>query len=331
MPILSTDTPEAFEAACTKASQLITSGGVVALPSETVYGLAADATQESAVESIYTTKGRPSHNPLIIHVADESMALEYVSAWPESAEKLAKAFWPGPLTLVLPHKNNVSKLVTAGGETVALRLPAHPVFREVIRKVGKAIAAPSANRSNHISPTLAVHVSASLGENVIVLDGGPCPVGIESTVVDLTTSPATVLRPGSVSAEALASILGDCRTNPGKGNDILKSPGQLSRHYAPKSPLVLFEPIQDDISDLLAANDSKRSETIILGHTIVNVPESAIPDRLLPAHPSDYARCLYAELYQCDQTPCHLILVQKPPPTNAWTAIHDRLQRASKG
>ncbi len=330
MPILETSESESSAASIEKAVGLIREGEVVGLPSETVYGLAADATNTSAVEKIFSTKGRPSHNPLIIHVSDASMAAEYVKEWPTEAQLVADAFWPGPLTMVLPHNGRVSERVTAGGDTVAVRVPAHPVFRKVIEQSGCPLAAPSANRSNHISPTLASHVVASLGDQVTVLDGGASPVGIESTVLDLTCKPAKVLRPGMISAAAIAGVLGDCQSGNQSQSEVLKSPGQLSRHYAPKAPLVLFDPETEKVTELMAHYGVNAGEAVVLGHLMSGVPEENLPQRVLPGTPERFAQSLYAELHACDQSECRLILMQKPPTGPEWEAIHDRLRRSAQ-
>ena len=204
-----TDTPQLFEQAIKRAAQLLRGGEVVGLPTETVYGLAANAFDESAVARIFEIKGRPAHNPIIVHIASLEMARSCVADWPELAEKLARAFWPGPLTMVLPRSERIPSIVAAGGETVGIRWPSHPLAQALIRECGFPLAAPSANLSNQLSPTAAEHVVKSLGDRVpMIIDGGPCQVGIESTVLDLTVLPPRVLRPGIIHDEALASVTG---------------------------------------------------------------------------------------------------------------------------
>jgi len=328
MPILETQTEEREEAACRQAADILADGGIVALPSETVYGLAADATKTEAVERVFKAKGRPAHNPLIIHVDSIRMAREFTAQWPESAERLANAFWPGPLTLVLPHNGRISDKVTAGGDTVAVRLPAHPLFRRIIGLLDRPLAAPSANRSNHVSPTMAKHVTASLGEDTVVVDGGPCAVGIESTVLDLTTDPVSILRFGMISGGSIASLLGKCTAAGQTRSGALKSPGQLSRHYAPKAHLMLFDPVTDRSSEL-AKPTGTMGGVVLLGHQSSGIPQENVPSRLLPGNPADYARCLYAELHECDKHDFGLILVQNPPIGDGWDAIWDRLKRSA--
>ena len=206
--ILSTHTPAFFDAAVKRAVELLRAGEVVALPTETVYGLAANAFDEKAVAKIFQIKGRPANNPIIVHIAGVEMARRCVKAWPNPAEKLARAFWPGPLTLVLPRAKEIPGTVTAGGKTVGVRWPGHPFIQAVIRECGFPLAAPSANLSGRVSPTNAEHVRQQLGGKIsLIVDGGQSQVGIESTVLDLTVSPPRVLRPGMIHAESLAAVL----------------------------------------------------------------------------------------------------------------------------
>ncbi len=208
--ILSTHTPELFQKAVLRAAELLRAGEVVALPTETVYGLAANALDEKAVAKIFQIKGRPANNPIIVHVAGNEMAKRCVKNWPALADKLSKAFWPGPLTLVLPRAEIIPEIVTAGGETVGIRWPGHPFIQAVIRECDFPLAAPSANLSGQISPTNAEHVRAQLGGKIpLIVDGGQSQVGIESTVLDLTVSPPRILRPGMIHAESLAAVCGE--------------------------------------------------------------------------------------------------------------------------
>lgn len=221
-----------------EAAAIIERGGLVTMPTETVYGLAADATNDKAVARIYEAKGRPQFNPLIIHVADTDMAQRYVK-FPPLAEKLSTAFWPGPLTLVLPRRadSDLSLLVSAGLETVAVRAPNHPLAQALIRKTGRPLAAPSANRSGSISPTRASHVRDSLGDRVdLILDGGPCPVGLESTIVKVDGDRAILLRPGGAAREDIERVTGAALTMQ-KGGDRPEAPGMLASHYAPRAKL----------------------------------------------------------------------------------------------
>ena len=217
--ILSTHTPALFQKAVRAAVTRLRAGEVVALPTETVYGLAANALDAVAVGKIYEIKGRPSHNPIIIHVAGNDLARQCVADWPAAAEQLSRAFWPGPLTLVLPRAAGIPEAVTAGGATVGVRWPSHPFMQAVIRECGFPLAAPSANLSNQISPTNAEHVRAQLGGKIsLIVDGGQSQVGIESTVLDLTVAPARILRPGMIHSESLAAVLGSLATTTAGAN-----------------------------------------------------------------------------------------------------------------
>ena len=226
-----------------RAAELLRQGRLVAFPTETVYGLGADATQAGAVRRIFAAKGRPSTNPLIVHVADAFFARQYTTHWSELAEALAAVFWPGPLTLVLPKHPSIVDEVSAGLHTVGLRVPDHPFALELLHAFGGPVAAPSANRSNQVSPTTADHVRTELGERVdLILDGGPCTVGIESTVLDLTGKTPTILRPGGVSRAQLQAVLGqvDERSGVVAVDEAAIAPGQHATHYAPRTPAFRF-------------------------------------------------------------------------------------------
>ncbi|HSY42431.1 MAG TPA: L-threonylcarbamoyladenylate synthase, partial [Candidatus Acidoferrum sp.] len=239
--ILPAHTPELFQKAVRRAAELLRAGQVVALPTETVYGLAANALDAQAVAKIFEIKGRPSANPVIVHIVGLDMAARCVSAFPPLAEQLAKAFWPGPLTLVLPRGEAIPKIVTASGGTVGIRWPSHPLMQAVIRECSFPLAAPSANLSNQISPTNAAHVQKQLdGKVPVIVDGGQSAVGIESSVLDLTVTPPQILRPGMIHAESLAAAgMPVVAHNPLAGTDVLKSPGQLKKHYSPKAKLMV--------------------------------------------------------------------------------------------
>src|SRR5665213_2655552 len=227
--VLPTHTPALFNAAVERAAELLRAGELVALPTETVYGLAANAWDASAVARIYEAKGRPAHNPIIVHVAGMELARRCAASWPETADKLARAFWPGPLTLVLERSAEIPDIVTAGGSTVGIRWPGHPFIQAVIRACGFPLAAPSANLSNDLSPTNAAHVQKVLGGKIpLIVDGGQAQVGIESTVLDLTVSPPRLLRPGMIHAESLAAVCGKVQSPESKVQSqekFLRSPG----------------------------------------------------------------------------------------------------------
>lgn len=297
------------------AAAVLRRGGLVAFPTETVYGLGADATNPAAVARIFAAKGRPATNPLIAHVASEATARRYAGAWTDAAARLAAAFWPGPLTLVVPRAGGIADAVTAGGPTVGLRVPNHPVALALLAAFDGPVAAPSANRSNHISPTTADHVRTELGDAVdLILDGGPCAVGIESTVVDVTGDVPRVLRPGGVSAAQIGAVVGravESFAGSVGAAVVAASPGQGSRHYAPRTPAVRFA----------------------FGHRAA--AEAAVGDRrsvVLPiaGTPAEYARQLYANLRAADGAAgVELILVEMPPETAEWAAVRDRLARAT--
>lgn len=312
------------------AAERIRSGELVAFPTETVYGLGANALDEKAVQKIYTAKGRPSTNPLIVHVLGAAEAKELVSEWPATAEKLAARFWPGPLTMILKKKPIVPNATTAGSDTVAIRAPAHPVARELLVQSGVPIAAPSANKSGEVSPVRAEHVRASLGDpTLLILDDGPVSGGIESTVIDLTSSPPRILRPGLVSSKEITAIIGPIdrfhdyvdtsSTAP------MPSPGMQSRHYAPRIPLILSNTPIDDAKLALATR--RKVGLITLEKFGFESPECIT--RGLGTTPAIAARNLYEILHELDSLNLDLIIAENPPPGDEWIAIHDRLFRAS--
>ena len=288
-----------------QAAQLLREGRLVAFPTETVYGLGANALDARAVEKIFRLKERPLSSPLIVHVSSIAMARTVASQWPELAQTLAMRFWPGPLTLILPKSPAIPDLVTAGFPSVGVRIPAHPLALALIEEAGVPIAAPSANRFAQISPTTAEHVRRGLGDGVdLILDGGPCTVGIESTVVSLVGEQPMVLRPGMISVEELESATG-LEWLVYQGAEVASlSPGLHQRHYAPQTPLFLLRP---------------------------GVEPPAGHGRFLdmPGDPAGYAELLYSELHAADGAGWDWIAVAEPPDTPEWLAIRDRLQRAS--
>ncbi|MBI1290800.1 threonylcarbamoyl-AMP synthase [bacterium] len=301
------------------AASLLRDGRLVAIPTETVYGLAGDATSEAAVGGIYTAKGRPGHNPLIVHVKDGTDARHWAE-WSDLAESLAQSFWPGPLTLVLPRPRGIVPTVLAGGDTVALRAPAHPIAQAVLAVCGCPLAAPSANMSNALSPTSAEAVLDTLDGRIdAVLDGGPCQVGLESTVLDLAGDRPRILRPGLLGAEALAQVLGFTpAVGTGEGStQVLRSPGQLSRHYAPAIPLQLV----DDPFRLAGPRDAVISFT----HEDKQVAFAAV----LPPDPKEVARLLYGTLRAAERSGATRILMTPPPSDETWAFVWDRLRRAA--
>jgi L-threonylcarbamoyladenylate synthase len=330
--ILSTHTPELFQKAVRRASELLRAGEVVALPTETVYGLAANALDEKAVAKIYEVKGRPAHNPIIVHVAGNEMAKACVAEFPAAAEKLSKSFWPGPLTLVLPRANKIPSIVTAGGETVGVRWPSHPFMQAVIRECGFPLAAPSANLSNQISPTNAEHVRAQLGGKIpLIVDGGQSQVGIESTVLDLTATPARILRPGMIHAESLAAVgLPISNFQSPIGNDVLKSPGQLKKHYSPKAKLVVTSWKNDaELKFQISNFKFQISGCHVIAHSVIPASFGAANVSVIPHDAEAFARALYGELHRCDAAGAKLIVVEAPPESPEWSGIADRLRRAA--
>ena len=303
------------------AARLIREGELVAFPTETVYGLGGDATNERAVAKIFEAKGRPQFNPLISHVLDAGEARRLVE-WSETADKLAARFWPGPLTLVLPRAEDspIALLATAGLDTAAIRAPAHPMAQALIRAAGRPIAAPSANRSGAVSPTLAEHVAESLGNRVrLILDGGPCKVGLESTVLDLTTSTPTLLRPGGATREAIETVIGPIALSDAipSGSAAHKSPGQLASHYAPSQPVRLN-----------AASVAADEGLLAFGPQ----PLAGAREMLNLSPTGDLAEAaanLFAHLRALDQPGNARIAVMPIPPTGLGLAINDRLRRAA--
>ncbi|SRR5258705_256791 len=327
--ILATDTREKFDAAVARAAALLRAGEVVAVPTETVYGLAANALNPDAVRKIFEIKGRPAHNPVIVHVASRELAAQCVSDWNDAAEKLAKAFWPGPLTLVLPKSSAIPDAVTGGGHTVGVRWPGHPFIQAVIRECQFPLAAPSANPAGRLSPTTAEHVEKFFGDKVpLIVDGGAAQVGIESTVMDVSVSPARLLRPGIIHGESLIAVLGAIG-GAGESGKHLKSPGMLARHYSPQARLAVCSWSNDtELGAHVTALQSERGRCHVLAHDRIPDPRGFGRVSLIPHDPEAYARALYAELHKCDELGAQLIIVEAVPGTAEWDAIADRLRRA---
>ncbi len=352
------DDPDAIA----RAAAVLRAGGLVAFPTETVYGLGAHALDAEAVARIFSAKGRPAHNPLIVHLADRAM-LELVArtdgdpaaggvADPapggaaEQAARLAAAFWPGPLTLVLPRQPQVPAIVTAGGPTVAVRMPAHPVARDLIRAAGLPVVAPSANRSTRPSPTTAGHVLADLRGHVdVVLDGGPTPIGLESTVVDLTRTPPVLLRPGGVTLETLREHRPDLRDGTGAevpadahGDQRPASPGLLSRHYAPDAEVLLFAgtstsrvlgAMRDAARDRRAAG--QRVAVLVGGEGARRFADLDVEVVVLADDLQTVARDLFATLRTLDARGIDAVIVRQFADTGLGRALADRLRRAADG
>ena len=297
--------PQPTDAELSRAAEVVRRGGLVAFPTETVYGLGANALDATAVSRIFEAKKRPWASPVIVHVADEAMARSLSAEWPAAAQKLARQYWPGPLTIVVRKARIVPDIVTANLDSVGLRMPDHPVAAALIRRAGVPIAAPSANRFGEISPTTAEHVRAGLGAAVeVILDGGPTQVGIESTVVSVRRTPPAVLRPGMIALEELERITGQAWEREADLPEIVESPGQHPRHYAPKTPFFVLEP---------GENSPGGRGTVLR----------------MPDDPREYAAELYARMHEADKQGWNWIAVRRPPDSPEWAGIQDRLRRAS--
>ena len=319
------------------AATLLRAGGVVAFPTETVYGLGAEISHPSAVRRVFEIKKRPVDHPLIVHFADASGLDHWAQQVPEQAWRLAKRLWPGPLTLILPRSRHVPESVTGDQETVGLRVPDHPVAQALLQELGpeRAVAAPSANRFGRISPTTAAHVQAELGEAVdMILDGGPCRIGLESTIVGFEGKTPVILRPGSIPAKELADILGEPVVMPSAIRPTVRVPGALASHYAPATPLELCrsELIWSRALELEAAG----LRVAILTWSGQDLSQCRGTENKNLAHfsmspePVNYGRLLYATLRQLDEEGLDRLLVEIPPRDSAWAAIKDRLDRASR-
>ena len=288
-----------------RAAAILRRGGLVAFPTETVYGLGANALDREAILKIYAAKGRPATSPLIVHVASFEMLADVATEWPDVAQRLAERFWPGPLTLVVRKTTKIPAEVTAGLNTVGVRMPAHPIAKELIRRAGIPLAAPSANLFTQVSPTTAEHVRAGLGNRVeMILDGGPCTVGIESTVLSLAGSAPLLLRPGMVSLAQIESVTGPVGTLDRAPETAHPSPGLHHRHYSPRTPLYLLAK-----DEPLPAGRGK----------LIEMPEGA----------DEYAAKLYSKLHAADAEGWDWIAIRNPPETGEWSAIWDRLRRAA--
>lgn len=323
MNIIGVDPTRPDPATIEQAAALLRAGGLVAFPTETVYGLGANALDPAAVARIFAAKGRPSYNPLIVHIPDVAAARTLAAEWPEAAAACAEAFWPGPLTLVVARHARVPDEVTAGLPTVALRVPAHPVAQALLTAAELPVAAPSANRSTELSPTQAGHVERSLISAVdMILDAGPTQIGIESTVISVAGALPVLLRPGAISHTQLERVLGPVALagSGGRPGEARPSPGMLDRHYAPRAELRLFTPC--------GVLDVRPDRTV--GALLLTTQVMALHTVRMPADSAGYAQRLYAELHRLDDAGCDLVLVERVPETPEWAGIRDRLQRAAR-
>jgi L-threonylcarbamoyladenylate synthase len=304
-----------------RAAEILKRGGLVAFPTETVYGLGADASSKEAVARLYAAKRRPADHPVIVHFASTRAAFEWAREIPQAARTLAERFWPGPLTMILKRAARAGDFVTGGQDTVGLRVPRHPVAQQLLQAFGGGIAAPSANRFGQVSPTTAAHVREDLGKDVdLVLDGGPSEVGIESTIVDLSGAQPVLLRPGQISAAALEEALGARLES--KQADSPRHSGGLERHYAPKTPakLVPTHELDQQIARL-------KDKVAVLAFSR---PDERVDFWLrMPRDPAAYAQKLYAALRELDTARCEMILIEAPPEAPEWAGVRDRLARAT--
>lgn len=312
------------------ATDILLQGGVAAFPTETVYGLGADAANPQALRRVFDIKGRPADHPLIVHFSHPSLLEYWAGEIPDGAWRLAARFWPGPLTLILPRRAHVSRLVTGGQDTVGLRVPDHPVALALLLNMGanKGLAAPSANRFGRVSPTTAEHVRAEFGEQVdIILDGGSCRVGLESSIVGFTGKMPLLLRPGGIPVPALEEALGQRIALPGAVMPNVRTPGSLPSHYAPATPLEVWPAVALEQRAWELAAQGQRVAVVELS---IDHPDSL---RLfhfsMPKQATAYARALYATLRHSDSAHFDRILVEAPPQTADWQAVHDRLRRAA--
>lgn len=302
-----------------RAVEILRAGGLVAFPTETVYGLGADAASAQAVKKLYAVKRRPADHPVIVHFENSKAAFAWAREVPQSAKKLAARYWPGPLTLILKRSPLAQDFVTGGQDTVGLRVPSHPIAQELLKEFGSAIAAPSANRFGLVSPTTAAHVRDDLGKDAdLVLEGAPSEVGIESTILDLSGVAPVLLRPGHISKAELESILGPVEE---KAATSPRHSGGLERHYAPRTParLVPTHALDREISKL-----GQRVAVLAFSR-----PDERVDYWLrMPRDPQAYAQRLYAALRELDTAGCERILVEAPPESPEWSAVRDRLRRA---
>ncbi|MDR3213362.1 MAG: threonylcarbamoyl-AMP synthase [Azoarcus sp.] len=336
-------TPERLQ----QAVRCLLAGELVALPTETVYGLGADAANPEAVARIYAAKGRPADHPLIVHLAAAEHLAQWAADVPTAAHALAAAFWPGPLTLILKKQDWVPLAVTGGQDTVGLRVPNHPLALELLAAFAAArapapagVAAPSANRFGRISPTTAAHVREELGGQVaLILDGGPCEVGIESTIVDFSRAAPEILRPGAITADDIARVTGippRLRGGAGEahasvGEPAPRVPGALAAHYAPRTPLRLAAAAGFDAELARLLRAGRRVAALVVSGDAPRDAGSCAGWHAAPADPAGYARQLYASLRALDALGADFILVEAPPETPTWRAVADRLRRAAAG
>ena len=323
-------------AAIAEAAAALAAGELVAFPTETVYGLGARADDDVAVARIYAAKGRPVGHPLIVHVADAAVARSFCASWPDLAQRLVAAFWPGPLTVIVPRADGMASSCAGGQQTIGLRCPAHPVAQALLRAAAElgvpGVAAPSANRFGRLSPTQAVHVVAELGSDLLVLDGGDCEVGIESTIVDCSRDRAVLLRPGTLTRSAIEAVL-DCALE-ARDAAAPRAPGTLDAHYSPQARVRLMNTdMLHAALKLLASTPTDPSNaaplTLAVYSRLVPPARTVAIQQAMPAHADQVAHELFAVLRRFDDLGAQLIWVEEPPVTAEWDGVRDRLARAS--
>lgn len=322
-------------AAIERAVRILRNGGLVAIPTETVYGLAADADREVAVRAMYAAKGRPADHPVIVHIDDARALQEWAIDVPDTAMALARLFWPGPLTLVLKRSARAKDFITGGQNTVALRVPSHPWMHAVLRQFGGALAAPSANSFGRISPTTAQHVVSDLGVKPLgkvdlILDAGACPVGIESTIIDLSGATPTLLRPGSITRAQLQKAIGRSLQDPDSQSP--RASGRLKKHYAPRTPLTVAA--SEMLVPVLATPASARSArlAVLAPLRILQNCRAEVTLAIAASESCDeYTRALYANLHRLDSSGADRLLIAAPPAGAEWDGVRDRLRRAEAG
>ena len=319
-----------------QAAQALREGQLVALPTETVYGLGADATHDAAVARIYAAKGRPADHPLIVHVADAADADHFAARWPGFARALAGAFWPGPLTLILPRRAGVATASAGGQDSIGLRCPSHPVAQALLREartLGVAgVAAPSANQFGRVSPTTARHVADEFGDDLLIVDGGPCEVGIESTIIDCTRGEPVLLRPGRITREQVEAVTGQPLRRP----EELQAPaprasGTLESHYAPRARVRLMDSaaLKAAVEMVGAATEGASATIGVYARTVLRAPGRHMVFRRMPDDAEATAQQLFAVLREFDDQGVRLIWIEQPPEGSAWEGVRDRLQRAA--
>ena len=316
--------------AIAEAARIVVAGELVAFPTETVYGLGADASSDTAVAKIFAAKGRPSDHPLIVHIADAAQVTDYAGEVPLFAQKLMQAFWPGPLTVILPRRPGVAAAAAGGQDSIGLRCPAHPVALAFLQACKTGVAGPSANRFGRVSPTTALHVAGEFGDDLLVLDGGPCDVGIESSIVDCTRGRPVLLRPGVLSRQQLEAACGETVLDKDgllEDNAAPRAPGTLASHYAPDAKVRLMD--TKAIQTALDVLGSDAAHIAVYARSIVRIQSENVLYRRMPDDPVATAQQLFAVLRDFDAKGARLIWIETLPETEAWDGVRDSLGRAA--